>query len=185
MNAREWFGGTVRRLLAVGLAVGVCLLLPAGCGDEKDGGPGKPSGEKALGQKIGDTYIEAMKEMYALIEDKPAAAATLPKAKQIREKYIQMLVGYGRRREKLDAAGKEKVRSDLMAVMMSAEARDLAKKYAKLVNETYGIGAGLRRSPEEQELANVLADMNVITQYAQFELLKKQKPAEAARLGIE
>ena len=36
-----------------------------------------------------------------------------------------------------------------------------------------------------RELANEIAQFNVITQYANFELLKKQLPEEAERLGIE
>ena len=35
------------------------------------------------------------------------------------------------------------------------------------------------------EFGNLIADFNVITQYADLDLLKQQAPDEAARLGIE
>jgi len=39
----------------------------------------------------------------------------------------------------------------------------------------------------EDDLAfkNLLASFNILTQYADFDLLKQQAPEEAARLGIE
>jgi hypothetical protein len=38
---------------------------------------------------------------------------------------------------------------------------------------------------DNKELHKLLTDFNIITQYADFELLKKQAPEEASRLGIE
>ena len=39
-------------------------------------------------------------------------------------------------------------------------------------------------SPKDRELAELISGFNIITQYANFDLLKKQAPAEAERLGI-
>ncbi len=38
---------------------------------------------------------------------------------------------------------------------------------------------------ENYELSKNISSFNIIMQYAQFELVKKQAPDEAARLGIE
>ena len=38
---------------------------------------------------------------------------------------------------------------------------------------------------KDQELHKIIMSFNIITQYAQFELLKKQEPEEAKRLGID
>jgi hypothetical protein len=38
---------------------------------------------------------------------------------------------------------------------------------------------------EDNDFANTLAEFNTLTQYADFDLLKKQKPDEATRLGIQ
>ena len=35
------------------------------------------------------------------------------------------------------------------------------------------------------EIGNLIAEFNVITQYANFDLLKQQAPTEAKRLGIQ
>ena len=37
----------------------------------------------------------------------------------------------------------------------------------------------------DMNLSNLIASFNIITQYAIFDLLKKQNSAEAKRLGIE
>ena len=38
---------------------------------------------------------------------------------------------------------------------------------------------------DDLSFANLLASFNILTQYADFELLKAQDPEEAARLGIQ
>jgi hypothetical protein len=40
-------------------------------------------------------------------------------------------------------------------------------------------------SDADLELANLVAAFNIIGQYANFDLLKQQAPAEATRLGIK
>ncbi len=37
----------------------------------------------------------------------------------------------------------------------------------------------------DNSLANEISQMNILTQYADYELLKQQEPQEAVRLGIQ
>jgi len=192
MRRKEWSGRAVRRFVLVALAIGLCLPLLVGCGEEaekKKPGEKKAAVGKTLGQEIGDVWRDAMTETHAVIESKPPAAEALPEVKQIKEKYVKILVGYGKEREKLDDEGKKKVDRDVLGTLMAPENRELAKKYTTLVNSTYcrivTAAEMAKRSEAEKELAKLLPRMNTITQYADFELLKKQEPQEAKRLGIK
>lgn len=201
-------GGVVGTVL--GLLTGLALL--AGCGgdDTPDAGkgtkapqaPGKTPGtapakttdapaktteataKKAWADRVFDIYVSAIKETAAALEKEPPAAEALPKLQAIRDKAIEALVPLGREREAMDAAPKAQAESQLrMKVMMDLGNTDAYKAYAKLHDGPYNITK--MKTDEEKACQKLLSGMNIITQYAHFELLKKQEPKEAERLGIK
>ncbi len=132
---------------------------------------------EALGQEIGDVYVEALVEVVKLVADRPPAAEVKPKIESLKEGYIQRLVELGWKREALSDADKAVVDGEIRAALDELY-RDKAQWDA--YNEALQYYAA-----EDFEVNQLLASFNVLGQYANFDLLKKQEPAEAERLGIK
>ena len=82
---------------------------------------------------------------------------------------------WARQREALDEAGRKKVSSVIgMAFVMMPQ--DLFKEFSE---------GQMFYAKKDQDLGKLIGSFNIITQYCQFELLKKQEPKEAERLGIK
>jgi hypothetical protein len=127
-----------------------------------------------LGKKIGSSYIETLKQIVAILNDKPALEDTKAMLTDMKNWTIELMVGLGREREALsadDRATADRVLSSRIAGVSS----DLFKEYQ----------AGQDYYKDDRELFSLIADFNIITQYANFDLLKKQLPGEAKRLGIQ
>lgn len=166
-------------LMATVLAV-VALI---GCG-------GSPSGEAAatddaalaqpkspadLGIAAADLYGQAMSELVALLKDKPAPADARDKVAALKEQYVQKLVALGRQREALGVADRA-----------TADAR-VGLGLERAAGPSFQAYSGIQQHymSLDNELANQIASFNILTQYFNFDLLKKQSPAEAQRLGIQ
>jgi hypothetical protein len=166
------------------------LMLLAACGGSGPGtGTTISAGESAsttasavdmsageLGDAIGATWSEAMQKLVALLESKPEAVAIQGQVEQLKEEYIGKLVGLGRQREALGVSDKAKAGVRTVAALDAAGDEAWYADYKSLY-EHYSEG--------ELGFANLLASFNILTQYAEFELLKQQAPEEATRLGIE
>jgi hypothetical protein len=126
-----------------------------------------------LGKKIGSSYIETLKQVVAMLQDKPPAADARAMLADMKNWTIELLVGLGKEREALsadDRATVDRVLSNRIAAVPS----DLFKSYQE----------GQAYYKDDRELFNLIAEFNIITQYANYDLLKKQLPEEAKRLGI-
>jgi hypothetical protein len=149
-----------------------------GCGDEA--APVAPTA--AWAEKVLACYQGALKETVAAFEGASAPEA-LPKLKAVKARYIELLVSLGREREAMDAAAKAQAQSTLLMRMIGIEKSEDYRKYNELVTGPHSVAKA--KTDEEREAAAVVVSMNIITQYAHFELLKKQEPKEAERLGIQ
>ncbi len=127
-----------------------------------------------LGKKIGSSYIETLKQVVAMLNDKPPAADARAMLGDMKNWTIELMVGLGREREALSVAGRAKA-DMVLSSRIAAVPSDLFKEYQ----------AGQLFYQNDRELFQLIADFNIITQYANFELLKKQLPEEAKRLGIQ
>jgi hypothetical protein len=167
--------------LVLGLAVAAIA-----CGGKKDGAaaataaPGSlpvqaASSPKAMAEAIGDIYVEAMTQVVDILKDRPDPAAVKPKIQDLKERTVQRLVEFGKKKESLSAADKAAV--DLAVRMrVNALSGGLFSAFQQAVN--YYLS-------RDSELFSQVGSFNIITQYADFDLLKKQAPEEAKRLGIE
>lgn len=167
-------------------------LLPAGCGGGSSDtdttattavGQAVLTTEQAasmsgteLGDAAGATWAEAMQKLTTLLSDKPEAAAVKTQVEQLKEEYVQKLVELGRQRVALDTAEKVQMSARTAAALEAAADEDWYASYMDIYNN-YSSG--------DAEFGNLLASFNILTQYADLDLLKKQAPKEAARLGIE
>lgn len=171
------------------LVFAVCLT--AACGADQEAGAASEGaadqGEEAaaqepggmtpaeLGDAIGGLYVEAMEDVVAAMEGQPEPDELRPEVGRLKETYVARMVELGRAREALDEADRATVDSHVgMAVR-------------GVPSETFSAYAeGQRHYMDvDRELADEIAAFNVLTQYANFDLLKKQEPAEAERLGIQ
>ena len=129
-----------------------------------------------LGESVVATWAEAMQKLIELLNTKPEPEAVRGEVEQLKEEYVAKLVEFGRQREALDAGIKAQVSVRTAAGLEAAGGEDWYSSYLSLYE---GYQAG------DQEFANLLASFNILTQYADFDLLTQQSPEEAARLGIE
>jgi hypothetical protein len=128
-----------------------------------------------LGKTIVDTYLESLKKLNELMKDRPEPAALAPKVEALKEESIKKMVEIGQKVAKLDEAGKKKVDAKV-SMGFSNTPMDVFKAYSE-GQQFY--------SPKDANLGKNIKDFNIITQYALFDLLKKQAPKEAERLGIK
>lgn len=128
-----------------------------------------------LGQKIADLYAKAMTELTDTLKDKPVADDVRPQIEAMKEDYITKLVEFGRKREALDASGKAKVDSQIRMKLSSLYSDPMFTTFNEIQQHYF----------KNREFHKIVMSFNIITQYANFDLLKKQEPEEAARLGIQ
>lgn len=131
---------------------------------------------KELGDKIGAVYVGSLQAVTKLLENKPDVATALPQVTELKEQTIQQLVELGKQREALSTAGRASVDNAISSALMTIANETWYKTYTDLSQYYFD---------KEQDLQKALASFNIIGQYANFDLLKTQAPAEAQRLGIK
>jgi hypothetical protein len=127
-----------------------------------------------LGRNIGSLYYDALTELTQALKDRPEPAAVKSGIQEMKEGYIRKLVALGKLRELMNEGDRKTVDAQI-GMKLSAIPSVLFNLYSQ-AHQYY--------LPKDRELAELMSGFNIITQYASFDLLKKQAPAEAARLGI-
>jgi hypothetical protein len=175
-------GGIMNRFLPIAALVLALGFVAAACGRKEaapaagaaaTAQPAEAGSAENLGKKIGSSYIETLKQVVAILNDKPSAADARAMLTDMKNWTIELMVGLGREREALPAPDRARV-DQVLSSRIAAVPSDLFKGYQE----------GQSYYKDDRELFNLIAEFNIITQYANFELLKKQLPEEAERLGI-
>jgi hypothetical protein len=128
-----------------------------------------------VGQKIGELYVQALSGVTELLKDKPAVSEIRPKVEEMKENYVMKLVDLGRKREKLDASGRASVDSQIRLKVNAVYNKPWYANYNEIQQHYF----------QDRDFHKLVVSFNIIGQYANFDLLKKQEPKEAQRLGIE
>lgn len=128
-----------------------------------------------LGQEIGDLYVHGLQEVTEFLKSMPEVSQVRPQVEEMKEMYVQKLVELGKQREALDASDKAKVDLKIRLKLSSTYSAPWYTTYNQ-VQENYF---------KDRDFHKIILSFNVIGQYANFDLLKKQEPEEAKRLGIE
>jgi hypothetical protein len=180
-----------RKLFCLMAVLSIVAMLMAACGGASTPAPSATSTSsggaqptaapkeltpKELGDQIGAVYVEALREVTKLLENKPAFAEATPKVKDLKEKYVQQLVELGKKREALNTSDRAQVDSAISLALMRIEKEAWYATYTE-VSQYY--------FKQDVNFNTLIASFNIIGQYANFDLLKKQAPAEAQRLGIK
>jgi hypothetical protein len=127
-----------------------------------------------IGNQVGDIYLKAMQDITGLLKDKPEASTMKPRVEGMKEMYVQELVALGKLRKKFSDNEKGIIDSKLSQKVYSAGNQPWYATFNEIQQHYFS----------DQEFHKLVIGFNIITQYADFELLKKQEPEEAARLGI-
>lgn len=129
---------------------------------------------RQLGDSIGTLYCEGISTLAGLLAAQDDPAALTGEVEALKEGLIERFVALGHERLALDDEERSAVD---MATSFAVRRVDMgAFKALTEACNTY--------RQTHNALSNVLASFNVIHQYAAFELLAQQLPAEAARLGV-
>ncbi len=187
--------------------VAACLLLAlsvlfVGCGDSSsatdttEAGTATTAAGTATGESVPSTaapesmgpsefvdglvadWSEAIQKLNTLLESRPEPGAVRSQVESLKEEYIQKFLVYGQQKEAMSNSDKSQVDSAAFTALVATEDTEWYAAY--MANWQHYSDAG-----GDLEFTNLLADFNILTQYADFELLKTQDPEEAARLGIE
>jgi hypothetical protein len=128
-----------------------------------------------LGKAIADNYLTALKKVNELMKDRPEPADLSPKVEALKEETIKQMVEVGHKVAKLDDAGKKKVDAKVSMALGNTPG-DVFKAFSE---------GQMFYQKKDPNLGKNIKDFNIITQYGLFDLLKKQAPKEAERLGIK
>ena len=128
-----------------------------------------------IGDKVGDLYLNAMQDITKLLQDKPEASTVKLQVEELKESYVQKLVELGKSRENLSETDKGMVDSKMRQRVYSLNNEPWYETFNEVQLHYFS----------NREFHKIIISFNIITQYAAFELLKKQEPEEAKRLGIE
>jgi len=196
---------TVRQIIHTGALTGLILTLVlaiTGCNgksDASDPASSAPADAKVtsdidvataktpaqVGQAVADLYISAFKAVNDALADHPPADEAVPLLREVHDQHVTDLVTLGRRVERMSASDKAIVQSAVSRAQSKLQYDEKIKPiyagYTKLNQHYISTGA----LQENDEFRSIFTSFNILTQYAFFDLLKKQKPAEAKRLGIE
>lgn len=172
----------MRRMAWCWVLAVLAVTMLAGCGggqqataEESAETPAAEMAPDQLGKAIGDVYLEKLTAVGDLLKDRPEPAVVRPKLEALKADAIERLVELGKQKETLSAADQATV-NGAVRIAISQVPSSVFSAYADGQSHYFSI---------DHDLADLIASFNVITQYADFELLKKQEPDEAKRLGIE
>ena len=122
-----------------------------------------------LADAIFSTWEEAMQKLNTLLADRPDPASVQTQVEQLKEEYIQKLVALGHQVAALDLGEKATMQAELLSAAMDASEEDWYASYSDIYVEYAG---------SDIEFSKLVADFNILTQYADFDLLKQQEPEE-------
>ncbi len=157
------------------------ILLTAACGGETAEGTEEISNQvevitdpEALGNRVADIYEEMYADLNDLVNQGLSAEELWPEIRVMKEAYIGQFVELGAVREGITEEQKQ-----------SAD-RVLTSRFYNLDMDVFNSvnDAIIFYRDQDNSLSNEISQMNILTQYSDYELLRHQEPEEAARLGI-
>lgn len=157
------------------------ILLTVGCGGETADRADDTSDQaeeitdpEALGNSVADVYEEMYASLNELVSRGLTAEELWPEITAMKENYIARFVALGAIREGMTEEQKQTANRTL-----TSRFYDLDMDVFNSVND-----AIILYRDQDNALSNEISQMNILTQYADYELLKQQEPEEAVRLGI-
>jgi len=158
------------------------ILLAAGCGGEAADGTDETSNRvevitdpEALGNRVVDIYEEMYADLNDLVSQGLSAEEVWPELTAMKEDYISQFVELGAIREGMTEGQKQTIN-----LTINSRLYNLDMDVFNSVNDAITF-----YRDQDNSLANEISQMNILTQYSDYELLRQQEPEEAVRLGIQ
>lgn len=129
---------------------------------------------RVLGEHVAASYISAMEDIVALCEDRPPVSELGPQVDALFAEYVDIFVEYGRFYQNMAPADRASVDLQLSGAYYGM-GQELFSEFSEAVSHYRVL---------DNDLANRISAFNIITQYYNFELLRRQEPEEADRLGV-
>ncbi|MGW8316574.1 MAG: hypothetical protein ACWGNV_13310 [Bacteroidales bacterium] len=127
-----------------------------------------------IGAAVSDLYVQAMTDLNTLLENEPPADEVKDDIAALKEKYVQQLVKYGQEREEMDESDRSKMDLAIRLGLNDVYDDQTYTDYSEHINNYF----------DDTDVRELLSSFNILTQYANFDLLRQQEPEEAQRLGI-
>lgn len=167
------------KMFLFSLVVSIAVFACGGSGEENPAvsTPEEQTAEMSpeeLGQAIASLYEKTMKEVTELLKEKPAVADVQSKLAAMQEDCIQQMVALGKLREALGDSGRSTADLQIRLKMNEFYKAPFFNVYNDVQQHYF----------QEKDFHKTIMSFNIITQYANFDLLKKQEPEEAQRLGL-
>jgi hypothetical protein len=136
-----------------------------------------------VGEAVGDLYVTALRETSEALDDRPEPAVATERLQQIKAHHVEQLVALGRKIEAMSPAERSTVESAVRQAQSGLSYDEALKPIwadYQAAQQHYIDSGGAN----DATFWKLLQSVNVITQYAFFDLLRRQAPDEAARLGV-
>ncbi|MDF1671104.1 MAG: hypothetical protein P1U83_15975 [Roseovarius sp.] len=131
---------------------------------------------KETGERVFQIYVDTMAQTNAALADSPEPTAELgAELDAIKEAGVTKLVALGKEIAAMSEADRAKVGSTVRMSTYQLSKKPVYADY-QAVWKAYVGG--------DQEFFKKIQSLNILTQYAFFDLLRKQAPDEADRLGV-
>jgi hypothetical protein len=127
-----------------------------------------------MGSAVSEIYVKAIADLTRLLQQNASAGEAVQEIETLKEKYVQELIAYGKMRESLEESERSKMDLAIRLGLNDVYRDQVYTNYTESINQYL----------DNTGLYNLLSSFNILTQYANFELLKQQEPEEAERLGI-
>ncbi|THB64030.1 MAG: hypothetical protein D6E12_15770 [Desulfovibrio sp.] len=142
---------------------------------EAESASSAPSSPADVADAIVSIYNEGLDAVAGMADNPPPLAEAKSQLEALKEDMISRLVELGGIKQSMSDTDKAQVNSALTSAFMRIDPGKF-EQFSQVI-EHY--------RAEDNDFANFLSSFNIITQYADYDLLKEQEPEEAARLGIE
>jgi hypothetical protein len=131
--------------------------------------------DEELGKRISTVYTDAMAELAKMLGPKPDIPLVKQPILDLKERAIKELVALGKMKVGRNTQQRATINLTIMNMFSRMENAVDFKAFQDAI--TFYLA-------KDRDFADVITSFNIITQYADFDLLKKQTPKEAERLGI-
>jgi len=162
--------------------IAILVLNFIGCGKNESNSNSNSETEKISPEKWADkvysVYEKAIIKLDEIIGNKPPISESLKKkVLELKNSIIDEMILLGKERDKMNELDKK-----LSSAKLSLKLDRIASNpsWSRTINDARSFYFKL-----DPDFANMISKFNIITQYSQFELLKKQEPKEAERIGIK
>ncbi len=135
---------------------------------------------KEIADQVYQAYVEAMTRTNAALEGFPEPTPEIAETVDaIKEDSVTKLVALGHEIAAMSEADRKTVEGVVSSSVSSIHTKPETKDVYAGYQAVWGAYVG-----GDQEFFNKIKSLNILTQYAFFDLLRKQEPEEADRLGV-